>query len=959
MVIPPPLPGMLQVNPPPPSPVAFNLPVHSPVPMPPDTVPVHHHMPMRNHQHHHRQQEVEAVVKKDQQKEHKDNGATSSKTGLIEEAALKILNKVEYYFSDLNLATTDHLIRFINKDPEGYVPISIVASFKKIKGLISTHSQLATVLRNSLKLVVSEDGKKVRRRHPLTDSDMAELQSRIIIAENLPKDHSHRNLMKIFSAVGSVRTIRTCHPQPSGGVVSSASRSAKSDGLHLSNKLHAYVEYESVELAEKAVAELNDEGNWGIGLRVHLMLRRASKPTQAKGKKGHDGEGHYEKDDASTSEHQANEKQEEDPSQLSDIHPQEYLGSRRVLQLVKNTITSNNNHLSSSSSGSIEVPRGCLRFLLCQSSSSTTTTKTPLNRNCPPTTTAHFISKTPKSAPVSRLPHSKPFRFINKNSLSKPISHKLDRVKKSQSSKKSTSETPAFLDSNNAAPVIESLSVSQDLLKLPEESEQLQFTPVAVSKIATCPTLDCLVAGIGNHKNRLIDDDKSNTSSSNTKTPPIQASFSPEIQFTTTTATTPACYGAGHLISGVTDRRKCRARGVLAVALPGAADNNMSSENSNNVDHEDYAIGLVNKSRVSMLPLPAEASMHWLLSPCHEDNDDDKENSASLHGVLKHKALASPSSPLSDQSFSLDWCNFSNNTSDATNSSTANSQRSTNNMLISIQGPQFQVHLDSLCDNALVSSSPNATPYSRAVPLKEEAKHSYNIDGGNTPFSVDTLGSENVMQTPKSDSSLERHVGLPCSSAKDHKRQHLHSELLSMDGDLRTASLSPVSHVSTLDTNGSSFQFDRLTTPSNSVDLSHFQKILDDQSLWTSNSTFENVSQSQMSISWREGLVSRISEMDEFDSCRCLSDEEEDLNVNSSDPFKSFQSLEINVDVGNVPTLTTACGFTEFLDGESKEKLNSPVQCSFAESISIDEGGLARSEDSDWNLCYKNNLFEV
>ena len=31
-------------------------------------------------------------------------------------------------------------------------------------------------------------------------------------------------------------------------------------------------------------------------------------------------------------------------------------------------------------------------------------------------------------------------------------------------------------------------------------------------------------------------------------------------------------------------------------------------------------------------------------------------------------------------------------------------------------------------------------------------------------------------------------------------------------------------------------------------------------------------------------------------------------------------SLEINIDVGNVPTLTNACGSTEFLDGESKEK---------------------------------------
>ncbi|GMI64591.1 La related protein 6b [Hibiscus trionum] len=336
MIPPPPPPGMMHVYSPPPAPggVAF----HFPVPVPPHLVPVHHHTSMRNHHPHpyqnpnHREQEVEAVAKKDQQKEHKDHGATSSKNGLSEEATFKIVNQVEYYFGDLNLATTDHLMRFINKDPEGYVPIYVVASFKKIKALVTTHSQLATVLRNSSKLVVSEDGKKVRRLHPLTESDMKELQSRIIVAENLPEDHCHQNLMKIFSAVGSVKTIRTCQPQPSGGGVSSASRSVKSDGIHFSNKLHAFVEYETVELAEKAVAELNDEGNWRSGLRVHLMLRNATKPVHPRAKKGHDG-GQCEEDEVSITEMHSNEKQQEDPSlshgNRGEEHPNDKEGGQK------------------------------------------------------------------------------------------------------------------------------------------------------------------------------------------------------------------------------------------------------------------------------------------------------------------------------------------------------------------------------------------------------------------------------------------------------------------------------------------------------------------------------------------------------------------------------------------------------------------------------------------------------
>ncbi|KAF6137506.1 hypothetical protein GIB67_031785 [Kingdonia uniflora] len=236
---------------------------------------------------------------------------------LPDEVVQKVLNQVEFYFSDANLATTDHLMRFISKDPEGFVPMSVVASFKKIKSLIHNHPQLATVLRNSSKLVVSTDGKKVKRQHPLTESDMEELQSRIIVAENLPEDHSYQNLMKVFSAIGCVKTIRTCQPQTSNGGTSAASRLAKTDNMLFSNKLHAFVEYESVELAEKAVAELNDERNWRSGLRVRLLLKRKSKSAQARGRKaGIEGEGNSEEDDVSTSE-QPSEKHMENLSQQS------------------------------------------------------------------------------------------------------------------------------------------------------------------------------------------------------------------------------------------------------------------------------------------------------------------------------------------------------------------------------------------------------------------------------------------------------------------------------------------------------------------------------------------------------------------------------------------------------------------------------------------------------------------
>ncbi|KAK8500308.1 hypothetical protein V6N12_068796 [Hibiscus sabdariffa] len=106
-------------------------------------------------------------------------------------------------------------------------------------------------------------------------------------------------------------------------------------------------------------------------------------------------------------------------------------GSRRAFQAVKDTIHGSNSHLSSSSS--IEAR------------------KTGLN--------CRFHTRTPKSAHFSHLPRSKPFCFLKENALSDSVSNKLNRVKKSQSSKTSTSsEATAVCD-----PVIESHSVSGDL----------------------------------------------------------------------------------------------------------------------------------------------------------------------------------------------------------------------------------------------------------------------------------------------------------------------------------------------------------------------------------------------------------------------------------------------------------------------------------------------------------------
>ncbi|XP_038996155.1 la-related protein 6C-like [Hibiscus syriacus] len=190
----------------------------------------------------------------------------SSRNVLNNDLRQEIIKQVEYLLSDMSLIANESFSKQISRDPEGFVPISFIASTKKIKSLIANQQLLAQILTFSSNLVVSDNGKKVRRKHPFTEKEREEVQSRTVVVENLPDDHSHQNLDKIFDVVGSVKNIRICRPQEFN------SSRFRIDFIK-SNKLYTLVEYESKEIAEKAVEKLNDKRNWRKGLRVRPLLR--------------------------------------------------------------------------------------------------------------------------------------------------------------------------------------------------------------------------------------------------------------------------------------------------------------------------------------------------------------------------------------------------------------------------------------------------------------------------------------------------------------------------------------------------------------------------------------------------------------------------------------------------------------------------------------------------------------
>ncbi|KAG4397662.1 hypothetical protein JHK82_028586 [Glycine max] len=649
-----------------------------------------------------------------------------------------------------------------------------------------------------------------------------------------------------------------------------------------------------------------------------------------------------------------------------------------------NRISSSSNSSYASSSVSTEAPKGCLRFL------SSSSFRTPVHR-------PKSLTKTPSSAPrAAALKQSK--SNSSKENLPKGnaglrtktlASDKMQMTHKKnppclyqwQSGKKSGSRTgrksnpcSAFNEHGKRLPRLpsasEELKEKEDILggRNDNAGEHDAHVKLGCGAVNLTPSSK-KVAGSYLEDIRLFGDVEENPNSSASRTPPIHNSLSPEIQCGSSLVpktATPACYGAGYVVSGVADKRKCRPRGILTVEKNYSGSDKIAA-NSFDDDDDDARKKVMDTNdhaSPSLLPLPTEAVVHWLSSPCNKGKkilSKEFENGLNQsQGLAESTTLASSTSPSS--SSKTFW-----NVSDSSDlSGGANGIMRKISSSISPNGlAEFQVPSDYILSpsHSSLLFSPNPTPICRAGSSGKGKTDQYNLIDENSPFSLNSFGSGNVIQTPQSDSSSVLHVGLSLAHADNRKEDISNPGLNSSSKILLSENLLLNSSMPLEDSVNSSFQFDCLTMPCESIDLSKLPNFLDGQDPWLSSSTIENASQSQMRISWREGLMSQSYELDEFDCCRCLSDEEEEIANESG--TNRFSGPQVNIETNDGKKLNSDVGITETEDTEQeihgldKEKIPALMSCSGAESISTDGGGLVASGDSDWTLCHVNKSFEV
>lgn len=461
------------------------------------------------------------------------------------------------------------------------------------------------------------------------------------------------------------------------------------------------------------------------------------------------------------------------------------------------------------------------------------------------------------------------------------------------------------------------------------------------------------------------------------KTPPVEPSQSPEIQcqsqskkLVLKSVGTPVCYGTGHLLSGVSDKRKSRRRG----SLRGGPEKTILFSDA----RRDENVGVDLKE--SSIPLLAEASVRWHLSPCDVGRGDHIIGSGNRLCDDDTGTLDLLSSPSMLCGNTLDFLCAKRSYGGSVGNVAVN-RRSTDAISSPRKATEFPRILEPLSCNmdvSLLATSPNATHCSNGISSTEGKCFSKSLSRGSSILSSGSLNSGNIIQTPDSDSSSDACFGRSRLEV-NLSSNSVWPELDPITTTLERMKLSPRSEMSTWDDPGLGTSFADMGSPPIPLDPTQFQRNGDSVSSWVSDTTTDNPTLSQMRISWCDVLASKTAGTDELDCCCCLSDEEVEGDESAKlysltkvaeekESYQSNDSGQRNY-TGDASVENKEDGFrileNEFspvlLDYEpcipagGKGKSSSPDAC--AESICTDGGGLVASDDSDWTYFQETACF--
>ncbi|NXP50750.1 LARP7 protein, partial [Heliornis fulica] len=162
------------------------------------------------------------------------------KRSRVKQVLADIAKQVDFWFGDVNLHKDRFLREQIEKSRDGYVDISLLVSFNKMKKLTTDGKLIARAVKSSSVVELDLEGTRIRRRQPLGEQPK-DVDSRTVYVELLPKNVNHSWIERVFGKCGNVVYVSIPRYKSSGDP-----------------KGFAFVEFETKEQAEKAIEFLNN-----------------------------------------------------------------------------------------------------------------------------------------------------------------------------------------------------------------------------------------------------------------------------------------------------------------------------------------------------------------------------------------------------------------------------------------------------------------------------------------------------------------------------------------------------------------------------------------------------------------------------------------------------------------------------------------------------------------------------
>ena len=116
----------------------------------------------------------------------------------------KIVQQVEYLFSDVNILKDKFLLKHIKRNKEGYVSLKLISSLRKVKALTKDWRVVAYSLQKSQKLEINDEMTKIRRKQPLPVLKLFDASRTVLVFHYLPSCWSLDSLKKQLKMMGTV-----------------------------------------------------------------------------------------------------------------------------------------------------------------------------------------------------------------------------------------------------------------------------------------------------------------------------------------------------------------------------------------------------------------------------------------------------------------------------------------------------------------------------------------------------------------------------------------------------------------------------------------------------------------------------------------------------------------------------------------------------------------------------------